>query len=458
MEKKKLKRLLISSLIIIFSTISYICAPFFINFDDAKVANFENLLSESIKYRVSVKGGIQYKLKPFPILEISEVHLAKENENSILNKIILRISILDLLKKKYSYKKKIIFDGGELIVDLNNLNDVLFINNFENQKIIFKNLSLKFFSNKQSFNIDQINSVIIYYDRKIKKITAHTFIGEVPFEITFKNNQLDLTSNNIGFNISFKNLFDQEKDLKFTYNDQTIFPGINEIFTSLKLKNDGDSFIFTSEKFQTNLFEGNFIAEKSNKTNNEIIIKGTFEKANFKKIYNKDLKIFFEKNLNKLSSLLDARIILIFNKIKTRKKLFDNAKFEILFQKGDVIFEDITLSSDKTKINIKGRNIKYQKDNLLFYNIFFETRDLREICEIICEDKSYNDKITNNEIKIFSKGILNINKAKVVVQENNFIKQYNDNEIKKLTNNLNNNVILGKLENLLNLAKYFNLL
>ena len=89
MEKKKLKRLLISTLIVIFSTISYICAPFFINFDDAKVTNFENLFSESIKYHVSVKGGIQYKLKPFPILEISEVHLAKENENSILNKIIL---------------------------------------------------------------------------------------------------------------------------------------------------------------------------------------------------------------------------------------------------------------------------------------------------------------------------------------------------------------------------------
>ena len=69
-----------------------------------------------------------------------------------------------------------------------------------------------------------------------------------------------------------------------------------------------------------------------------------------------------------------------------------------------------------------------------------------------------NDKIANNEIEIYSKGILNINKAKVIVQENNFIKQYNDNEIKKLSDNLNTKVILGRLENLLDLSKYFNLL
>ena len=458
MEKKKLKRLLISTLIIIFSTISYICAPFFINFDDAKVTNFENLLSETIKYRVSVKGGIQYKLKPFPILEISEVHIAKENENSILNKIILRISILDLLKKKYSYKKKIILDGGELIVDLNNLNDVMFINDFQNQKVIFRNLSLKFFSNKQSFNLDQVNGEILYNDRKIKKIKTQTFIGEVPFEITFKESQLDLISKKIGINLSLKNIFEKEKNLKFTFDNQTIFPGINEIYASLKLTNDNNSFVITSEKFQTNLFDGNIIIEKSNKTANDIVIKSIFNKANLKKIHIEDFKNFLEKDLYKLSNILDARILINFKKIKTQKKLFNSAKFEILFQKGDVIFEDITFSSDKAKINIKGRNINYQKDNLLFYDIFFETKDLKEVCKTICEDKSLNDKIVNNEIKLYSKGILNINKAKVIVKENNFIKQYNDNEIKKLNDNLNTKVILGKLENLLDLSKYFNLL
>ena len=252
----------------------------------------------------------------------------------------------------------------------------MFINDFQNQKVIFKNLSLKFFNNKQSFNLDQVNGEILYSDRKIKKIKTQTFIGEAPFEIIFKESQVDLISKKIGINLSLKNIFEKEKNLKFTFDNQTIFPGINEIYASLNLTNDNNSFVITSEKFQTNLFDGNIIIEKSNKTANEIVIKSTFNKANLKKIHIEDFKNFLEKDLNKLSNILDARILINFKKIKTQKKLFNNAKFEILFQKGDVIFEDITFSSDKAKINIKGRNINYQKDNLLFYDIFFETKDL----------------------------------------------------------------------------------
>ena len=83
---------------------------------------------------------------------------------------------------------------------------------------------------------------------------------------------------------------------------------------------------------------------------------------------------------------------------------------------------------------------------------------MKEICKIICEDKTINDKIHTKEVKIYSKGILNINKAKILVKENSFVKEYNDNEIKKLSDNLNSKVIIGELENLINLSKYFNLL
>ena len=90
----------------------------------------------------------------------------------------------------------------------------MFINDFQNQKVIFKNLSLKFFNNKQSFNLDQVNGEILYSDRKIKKIKTQVFIGEVPFEIIFKESQLDLISKKIGINLSLKNIFEKEKNLK----------------------------------------------------------------------------------------------------------------------------------------------------------------------------------------------------------------------------------------------------
>ena len=457
MEKKKLKRLLISVLILTFSLISYVSAPFFINFDKERKAKIQKLFSDAIKYQVSIKGTVKYKLKPLPILEISEVHVSKNDENSILNRVFISIPIFDLLRSKYSYKK-ILFDGGELIVDLDDLRNVYINDAFKKQKIIFKNLSLKFFQNKKSFNFDQINGKILYDDRRIKNINANVFIGEIPFKINFKDDQLNLLSKSIGLNADFKNLFSSEKELKFTFNRQSIFPGINDIFASLKLQIDDDSLLIKSEKFQTNLFDGKITVEKNKSTNNAIVITGSFAKANFKSINKKDLKIFLEKDLNKLSNILDAKIFLNFEKIKTKKKLFSKAKFDLFFQKGDAIFEDVILSSDKAKLKIKGRNVRYQKDNLFFYNIIFETNDLREICKIICEDKIYNDKINTKEVKIFSKGILNINKEKIFVKENNFIKEYNDNEIKKLSDNLNSKIILGKLENLINLSKYFNLL
>ena len=457
MEKKKFKRLLISVLSITFSLILYVCAPFFINFDEKKKVKIENLFSDTIKYKVDIQGSIEYKLKPFPTLEISEIHVTKKGENSILNKIFVSVSIFDLLRGKYSYED-VVFEGGELIVDLDNLRNIYFIENFQKQRIIFKNLSLKFFSDKKSFNLDQINSEILYENSKIKKINANAFIGEVPFKINFKNSELDLVSKNIGLNANFQNLFNREKDLKFTFNRQSIFPGINNIFASLKFEINHNDLFIKSEKFQTNLFDGNISIKKNSDTKNIIVINGLFEKANFKKISNRDLKIFLENNLNKLSNLLDAEIFLNFEKIKTQKKLFNKAQFNFIFQKGDIIFEDVTFSSDKTKVEIKGRNIRYQKDNLLFYDIIFETNDLKAICSSICENKSNNDKIKNNEVRVHSKGMLNINKAKVIIQENNFIKQYNDNEIIKLSENLNKKVISGKLENLLDLSKYFNLL
>ena len=457
MEKKKLKRLLISVFIITFSLISYVCLPFFINFDEERKAEIERLFSDTIKYQVSFKGTIKYKLKPFPTLEISEVHVSQKDENSILNKVYINISIFDLLRGNYSYKK-ILFDGGELIVDLDDLQNIYKNNAFKKQEIKFENLSLKFFQNEKSFNFDQINSKIFYENNKIKEINANVFIGEVPFTINFKNDQINLLSKNIGLNANFKNLYDSEKELKFTFNRQSIFPGINDIFASLKFQIDEDTLLIKSEKFKTNLFDGNITVEKNSNTNNVIIINGSFAKANFKSINKNDLKIFLENDLSKLSNLLDVKIFLDFEKIKTKKKLFNKAKFDLFFQKGDIIFENIILSSDKAKLKVKGRNIRYQKDNLLFYDLIFETKDLKEICKIICEDKTFNDKININEIKISSKGMLNINKAKIYIKENNFIKQYNDNEIKKLSDNLNSKVVFGKLENLLNLSKYFNLL
>ena len=67
------------------------------------------------------------------------------------------------------------------------------------------------------------------------------------------------------------------------------------------------------------------------------------------------------------------------------------------------------------------------------------------------------NKIKDKEFKLKSKGILNLNKAKISIKENFTNKQFNDNELKKLSTTLNTSIISGKLENLFNISRYFNL-
>ena len=59
MEKKKLKRLLISVLILTFFSNFLRAAPFFINFDEERKVKIERLFSDAIKYQVSIKGTVK---------------------------------------------------------------------------------------------------------------------------------------------------------------------------------------------------------------------------------------------------------------------------------------------------------------------------------------------------------------------------------------------------------------
>ena len=99
-----------------------------------------------------------------------------------------------------------------------------------------------------------------------------------------------MSSKNIGLNIL--KIYLTKKDLKFSFNRKSIFPGIDEIFASLKIEIDENNLLIETNKFKTNLFDGNITIKKSNETKNVIVMTGSFEKQ-FEKFY-KDLKIFWK--------------------------------------------------------------------------------------------------------------------------------------------------------------------
>ena len=423
MGKKNAKKLLISISFIIFLFTFYICVPFLINFDDQKKTRIENLISEIISYDTKINGDIQYKLNPLPVLEISNINLTKNNENSILEKVILNISIFDLIRNRFTYGD-ILLSGGELIIDLNNVRDLSIISDFKN--------------------------------KEIEQINGKFNIGEVSFQIYYKEDQLSLKSKEIDFKVSIENFSKDKKNVRLNFNQTTFFPGIKKLYTDFEFEKNEETIYIKTNKFNTNLFSG-FVEIKKNNPRYPIEITGKFENANFKKIDFSEFEKFLQENLSILANIFDAKVSLLFENMKTNEGIFDNAKITVNFLKGDMVIDELNFESDVNKLNLKGRNILYQKDNLFFYDLIFETSNIKNLCTLVCLDKSLVNKINNKEFKLNSKGLLNIDKSKVTVEENFTDKQFNDNELKKLSTTLNTSIISGKLENLFNISRYFNL-
>lgn len=455
MGKKNAKKLLISISLIIFLFAFYICVPFLINFDDQKKIRIENLVSETISYDTKINGDIQYKLNPLPVLEISNINLTKNNENSILEKVILNISIFDLIRNRFTYGD-VLLSGGEFIIDLNNAGDLSIISNFKNKKIKFNDVNLRFFNGKESFNLNQSNIKIFFKNKEIEQINGKFNIGEVSFQIYYKEDQLSLKSKEIDFKVSIENFSKDKKNVRLNFNQTTFFPGIKKLYTDFEFEKNEETIYIKTNKFNTNLFSG-FVEIKKNNPRYPIEITGKFENANFKKIDFLEFEKFLQRNLSVLANIFDAKVSLLFENMKTKEGIFDNAKITINFLKGDMILDNFNLESDVNKLNVKGRNILYQKDNLFFYDLIFETSNIKNLCTLVCLDKSLVNKINNKEFKLKSKGLLNIDKSKVTVEENFTDKQFNDNELKKLSTTLNTSIISGKLENLFNISRYFNL-
>ena len=68
-----------------------------------------------------------------------------------------------------------------------------------------------------------------------------------------------------------------------------------------------------------------------------------------------------ENDLNKLANILDAKISLSFNEIKTQKNLFDNAKFDFIFRKETLFLKQSNYHLTKLKLILKVEILNIKK-------------------------------------------------------------------------------------------------
>jgi hypothetical protein len=456
MRKKINKKLLIFIFSILLVALSYLSSPFLINFNEEKKIGFENIISEITGYKVDIKGGIKYKPFPLPKIELSEIHFSKNTENSILDKMNLRVSVHSLFKTSIDYGN-IVLEGGEFLIDLEDVKKLSKIEEFKRKKEIkIKNVNLKFFNKANSFSFNSSYGEIFYNNSnitifKLKKF----FVGEVPFNLNFNGNELSINSKKINTKFLLSNLADDSPILKINYNNKIFFPSLRKLYAEFDVKKIDSNFSLKSKVFKTNLLKGDVDVLFDLNQNKTINFKGNFDNPKLVKINTNELVSFLKNDLNFLSSLFDINFEFIFNNFEFSNSLFENANLNFSFQSGDILVNKINFFSKNNKLEIKGRNVVYEKDNLFLYDLIFQTNNIKQLCKDFCENKNLLEKINKENFKLVSKGILNINKGKIEVEENFTDNQYNDNQLKLLNANLNSLILFGNLENLFNVSRYF---
>ena len=367
-------KIIILSIIILFSFLIYLSIPVFYNYDTYDQV-LKNKINQDFKINVMNIKKIEYKFlpKPYFIIHDSVIKLTDANDIIKLDQFKVFVNLKNLHKKDKIQLKKIVVNKAN--VKFNYLDLISFHEHL--QKKITKPIYI-------------YNSNFFYYNKNEKNILISP-IKKFEYFIDKKNRKKYLKTSGILFGADYK--FNWIKD----YNEPNfsksyiIFKNLNLHISNL-FENDYGKNSFKSkidiellrEKISLNyFFDKNKIEFFNNKKNlNYFNLIGKINLNPF----------FFNLNLN----LLEFDIELIIHKLffylypiqnnfhknfngniiinidKLNNKYFKNLKFNLNFQEGKLNFRNIVLTLNKIgKINIS--DIEYiERKNTLFLRSKFE--------------------------------------------------------------------------------------
>ena len=367
-------KIIMLSIIILFSFLIYLSIPFFYNYDTYDKV-LKNKINQDFKINVKNIKKIEYKLLPKPhfIIQSSVINLPDANDIIKLDQFKVFVELKNLHKKDAIQLKKIIINKANLkfkYLDLISFHQHL-------QKKITKPIYI-------------YNSNFFYYNKEGKNILISP-TKKFEYFIDTKNRKKYLKTSGILFGTDYK--FSWIKD----YNEPNFsksyikFNNLNLYINNL-FENDHGKNYFKSKMDIELLKEKislNYFVDK-----NKIEFLNNKENLNYSNLVGKiNLNpFFFNLNLN----LLDFDIKLIVHKLffylhpiqnnfhknfngnikinidKLNNKYFKNLKFNLIFHEGKLNFRNVVLTLNKIgKINIS--DIEYiERENKLFLRSKFE--------------------------------------------------------------------------------------
>ncbi len=451
-----------SRAMVVFAFIVFIIflLPFFINLDRYK-PEIENQFQEKFSIKIKINDKISYKPFLRPHIELFSVDIFENNKKEDvyignIYKINLRINIFNIVFRNFNITDVELVDG---IIELeNNYFDNFFknIDLIKNLKVIrIHNLDLKYSSNKNTIEISDINSDIIFNKGKLKRFDLTGSLFNLPFTSTFQSSKnknknvgsLSIKSNNLKFyfevdlsEINFlKNEFLGYAKIKFANTLSTI--GANNLTLQFNFDLKDEYVDLKNILINSFLYKGEGSAKIDFKPRLAFFSEFNFIDTNFKKLLNSDLKDYLVNNkLFDIHEDFYGVFKLNFKNMITNHSLFSDADAIIIVEGGDVNIKELNLISkfnDLLKIN--GRFINQNKETIFFFNSQIDLVNVKNFYKNTNGSREKIALLSNDSFSGKMKGDLNMRKGRIVLNEiiENSNKKFNKNTLDTVQEELN---------------------
>jgi len=413
-------------------------SPYFIDLDKYR-PEIENQIQEKFFIKIKINEKISYKPFLRPHIELFSVDIFDSNKKEEvylgnIYKINLRINIFNIIFRKF-YINDIEIKDGIIEVDGN-----YFDNFFKNNDVIkdlktikIDNLDFKYSSSKNSIEISDIDSEIIFDQGNIKKFNLTGNLFNLPITSTFQGSKNK--EKNIG------KLFIELPDLKFYFDANLTSINFlkNEFLGNAKIRfaNTLSTIGLNNLTLQFNFDLKDEFAELNNILVNSFLYKGTgnakvslkprlafesefnFIDTNFKKLSNSDLKDNLVRH--KLFNIHDdfyGIFKLNFKNMVTNHNLFSDANAVVIVEGGDVNVKELNLvskSNDQLKLN--GRFITQNRETIFFFNSQINLKNVRNFYKNTNGAREKIALLPNESFSGKMSADLNMKKGRIVINE-----------------------------------------
>lgn len=413
-------------------------SPYFIDLDKYR-PEIENQIQEKFFIKIKINEKISYKPFLRPHIELFSVDIFDGNKKEEvylgnIYKINLRINIFNIIFKKFYINDLEIRDG---IIEVDgNYFDNFFKNNdvIKELKVIkIDNLDFKYSSSKNSIEISDIDSEIVFDQGSVKKFNLTGNLFNLPITSTFHGSKNK--DKNIG------KLFIESPDLKFYLDANLTSINFlkNEFLGNAKIRfaNTLSTIGLNNLTLQFNFDLKDEFAELNNILVNSFLYKGTgnakvslkprlafesefnFLDTNFKKLSNSDLKDNLVRH--KLFNIHDdfyGVFKLNFKNMVTNHNLFSDANAVVVVEGGDVNVKELNLiskSNDQLKLN--GRFITQNRETIFFFNSQINLKNVKNFYKNTNGAREKIALLPNDTFSGKMSADLNMKKGRIVINE-----------------------------------------